>query len=273
MTDSAPRGDRSNAVRCCGVRIDCLPIDEASAAVVEWANSRTPGGVGPVLHLCNAWTLACGLDDPAHAARVDAGDLNLPDGMPLVWLARKFGIDMPDRVYGPDLMRQVLDRGRASGVRHVLYGTTPETLGRLTERLQAELPGLQIVGAEAPPFRRATDDELDELAARLDDLDAGILWVGLGTPQQDELVYRMRTRTSVVLVPVGAAFDFFAGQKAQAPQWMQRSGLEWLFRLLSEPRRLWRRYLVGNTKFVVGAVPDIRRALAGGDPDPLLAEP
>ena len=273
MPDSVAEPSAVRSVRCCGVRIDCVPLADAASTVVGWAANGGPGGAAQTLHLCNAWTLACGLDDPAHAARVDAGDLNLPDGMPLVWLARKFGIDMPDRVYGPDLMREVLDRGRASGVRHVLYGTTPETLGRLTERLQADLPGLQIVGTEAPPFRRATDDELDELAARLDDLDAGILWVGLGTPQQDALVYRMRTRTSVVLVPVGAAFDFFAGQKAQAPQWMQRSGLEWLFRLLSEPRRLWRRYLVGNTKFVVGAVPDIRRALAGGEPDPLLAEP
>lgn len=256
---------RSNpAIRTCGIRIDCIDLDEAVAQTIAQASalrSNRDEQRGVAVHLCNAWTLAYGLKDPAHADRVDSGDLNLPDGMPLVWLGKRFGLPINNRVYGPDLMSQTLDQGRINGLRHYLYGTTEETLSQLQERLETRFPGAQIVGSEAPPFRPSTRIEEQSLADRIRDSQADVVWIGLGTPQQDELVHRLRPEVPAVLIPVGAAFDFLAGNKSQAPMWMQQRGLEWLFRLCSEPKRLWRRYLIGNLMFVRGAAPDFLRAV------------
>ncbi|MEI7888590.1 MAG: WecB/TagA/CpsF family glycosyltransferase, partial [Actinomycetes bacterium] len=245
---------RSNpAIRTCGIRIDCIDLDEAVEQTIALAcalRSNRAEQRGFAVHLCNAWTLAYGLKDPAHADRVDSGDLNLPDGMPLVWLGKRFGLPITNRVYGPDLMSQILDQGRSSGLRHYLYGTTAETLSQLRDRIETRFPGAQIVGSEAPPFRPSTRIEEQALAARMSDSQADVVWIGLGTPQQDELVHRLRPELAAVLIPVGAAFDFLAGNKSQAPKWMQQRGLEWLFRLCSEPQRLWRRYLIGNSVFI-----------------------
>lgn len=268
---------RSNpAIRTCGIRIDCIDLDEAVAQIIAQASalrSNRNEQRGVAVHLCNAWTLAYGLKDPAHADRVDSGDLNLPDGMPLVWLGKRFGLPISNRVYGPDLMSQTLDQGRSSGLRHYLYGTTEETLSQLQERLETRFPGAQIVGSEAPPFRPSTRIEEQSLAARIRDSQADVVWIGLGTPQQDELVHRLRPEVPAVLIPVGAAFDFLAGNKSQAPKWMQQRGLEWLFRLCSEPKRLWRRYLIGNLVFVRGAAPDFLRAVRHAPVAPRVMRP
>ena len=258
------------SLRCCGVRIDLLEpaaaADEVVSRAVGLREVDDPCGVA--LHLCNAWTLACARQDRAYAELLDEGDLNLPDGMPLVWLARQFGVRQADRVYGPDLLLAVLDRGRTADLRHYFYGTTSQTLGLLSDELHRRFPDAVVVGVEAPPFRPVTPDELDGLAERLVASGADVVWIGLGTPQQDAVVRDLRHRVAVVAVPVGAAFDFVAGNKAQAPAWMQRHGMEWLFRLLTEPRRLWRRYLLGNVQFVRGALSDLRRARRGGPADP-----
>jgi N-acetylglucosaminyldiphosphoundecaprenol N-acetyl-beta-D-mannosaminyltransferase len=264
------------AIRTCGIRIDCIDLDEAVAQTIAQASalrSNRDEQRGVAVHLCNAWTLAYGLKDPAHADRVDSGDLNLPDGMPLVWLGKRFGLPISNRVYGPDLMSQTLDQGRISGLRHYLYGTTEETLSQLQERLETRFPGAQIVGSEAPPFRPSTRIEEQSLAARIRDTQADVVWIGLGTPQQDELVHRLRPEVPAVLIPVGAAFDFLAGNKSQAPKWMQQRGLEWLFRLCSEPKRLWRRYLIGNLVFVRGAAPDFLRAVRHAPVAPRVMRP
>lgn len=174
------------------------------------------------------------------------------DGTPLVWAARRAGLDIEQRVYGPDLMRDVLDRGRAHDLRHYLYGSTPEVLADLEERLRSRLPGVAIAGTHSPPFRELTAAEEDEVVADILRSRAQVVWVGLGTPRQDDFVARMRDRLPVPLVAVGAAFDFHADRKPQAPRWMMDRGLEWLYRLLTEPRRLWRRYLIGNPIFLWG---------------------
>lgn len=236
------------ALRTCGVRIDVLGREAAADAVVARALAGGPCAV----HLCNAYTLSLAVRSAATAAMLDAGDLNLPDGTPLVWAARRAGIDTPGRVYGPDLMLDVLDRGRAHGLRHYLFGSTPEVLADLEAALRARLPGVEVVGSFSPPFRDATPAEEAEAVERILASGAQAVWVGLGTPRQDEWVARFRDRLPVPLVAVGAAFDFHAGRKAQAPAWMQQCGLEWLFRLVTEPRRLWRRYLVGNPVFLYG---------------------
>jgi N-acetylglucosaminyldiphosphoundecaprenol N-acetyl-beta-D-mannosaminyltransferase len=174
-----------------------------------------------------------------------------PDGMPLVWLGHRAGFSSMARVYGPDLMLALCDASQAAGWRHFLYGGTDEVLTLLQARLQARFPLLHIAGTYAPPFRPLTAEEDDQVVERINASGANIVWVGLGTPKQEHWmashVYRL---TAAAIVGVGAAFDFHAGVKRQAPRWMQRSGLEWCFRLATEPRRLWRRYLVNNTRFV-----------------------
>jgi N-acetylglucosaminyldiphosphoundecaprenol N-acetyl-beta-D-mannosaminyltransferase len=153
-------------------------------------------------------------------------------------------------VYGPDLMQAVIDVGRAVGARHYLYGSTPDVLDALGEAVAVRWPGAEIAGIESPPFHDLTDDELTSSVRRAESTGATIVWVGMGTPKQDLLVRRMAASSDLTFVAIGAAFDFIAGTKSQAPRWMMRIGMEWFYRLVTEPRRLWKRYLVYNTKFV-----------------------
>ena len=191
-------------------------------------------------------------DDPRLAAVARGASMALCDGMPLVFAGRRFARLPMDRCYGPDVMLDVLDRGRAAGLRHYFYGgADAETSRRLRENMAARFPGLRICGAEVPPFRPLTEAERREAAARIDASGADVVWIGLGTPKQDFWMAEMRPLLKApVLVAVGAAFAFHAGTVRQAPRWMRRSGLEWLFRLCAEPRRLWRRYLLGNPRFL-----------------------
>lgn len=191
-------------------------------------------------------------DDPRLAALARGASMVLCDGMPLVFAGRRFARLDVDRCYGPDVMLETLARGRAAGLRHYFYGgTDEETARRLRENLLDRFPGLRIAGSEVPPFRPLTEAERLAAAARIDASGADVVWVGLGTPKQDFWMADMRPLLKApVLVAVGAAFAFHAGQVPQAPRWMMRAGLEWLFRLCVEPRRLWRRYLIGNPRFL-----------------------
>jgi N-acetylglucosaminyldiphosphoundecaprenol N-acetyl-beta-D-mannosaminyltransferase len=177
--------------------------------------------------------------------------LTTPDGMPIVWLLKAVGHKHVSRVYGPDLMLAVCQHGLSRNYRHFLYGSTPETLVMLSQRLQQKFPNIQITGSFAPPFRSLTNDEDQDVIHRINQSAADIVWVGIGSPKQErwmaEHIYKTNAK---VMLGVGAAFDFHAGTKQQAPRWMQRSGLEWFFRLLSEPGRLWKRYLISNTMFI-----------------------
>lgn len=174
-----------------------------------------------------------------------------PDGMPLVWALRHAGHTECDRVYGPDLMLSVFEAGRAKGLRHFLYGATQETLDQLRKRLIAKFPDAQIIGSHAPPFRELSSQEEVDIADQINRSSADIIWVGLSSPKQERWMARMRDRLEApMLVGVGAAFDFHAGLKRQAPRIIQRSGFEWVFRLLCEPRRLWRRYALVVPTFI-----------------------
>jgi N-acetylglucosaminyldiphosphoundecaprenol N-acetyl-beta-D-mannosaminyltransferase len=155
-------------------------------------------------------------------------------------------------------MALTFDRGRARRLRHYLYGSDSVTLARLVERLGDDYPGAEIVGLESPPFRALTPDELEAASERLASARPHIVWVALGTPRQDDAIAALRDHVDATMVAVGAAFDFLARTKGVSPAWMQRSGLEWTFRLASEPRRLWRRYLFGNAAFVACAARGIR---------------
>jgi N-acetylglucosaminyldiphosphoundecaprenol N-acetyl-beta-D-mannosaminyltransferase len=148
--------------------------------------------------------------------------------------------------------------GRTWGLRHYLYGSTPDVVGALARQLAELAPGIEIVGVESPPFRPLTDQEQFELIERVRLARPDIVWVGIGTPHQDLFVDRFRNQLGTILIAVGAAFDFIGGAKRQAPTWIQDHGLEWLFRLATEPRRLWRRYLIGNVVFLAGVIRGIQ---------------
>ncbi len=190
--------------------------------------------------------------DPAFGAILNGAWLNVPDGMPLVWLGRGHGHRGITRVYGPDLMAAVCDAGRAAGLTHYFYGGNEGVAGLLKEKLTGRFPGLRVVGTFTPPFRPLTPEEFSRLCADVAAKDPDIVWVGLSTPKQERFAAAAAAQLEAgLLVTVGAAFDFHAGRMRQAPRWMQRSGLEWLFRLGLEPRRLGRRYLVNNPLFVL----------------------
>lgn len=175
-----------------------------------------------------------------------------PDGMPLMWLCRLRGFRHVDRVYGPDLMLALCERSVTMGYRHFFYGGengVPELLATL---LKKRFPGLQVVGTFSPPFRPLTLEEDERIVQIINEAEPDIVWVGLGTPKQELWMAEHRERLKApVLIGVGAAFDFLSGRKPQAPKWMQRSGLEWLFRLVNEPKRLWKRNLVNNPTFLI----------------------
>jgi len=195
----------------------------------------------------------------------NAAGLVTPDGMPLVWLSKWRGWRNTTRVYGPDLMLALCEHSLTTGYRHFFYGGDEEVGQRLVRRLQKRFPGLVVAGAYAPPFRPLTAGEEEAIVERINESAPDIVWVGLGTPKQERwMAAHVDRLTAAVLIGVGAAFDFHAGTKRQAPLWMQRSGLEWLFRLAQEPRRLWKRYLVNNPVFIWLALVQIARAKSPG---------
>jgi N-acetylglucosaminyldiphosphoundecaprenol N-acetyl-beta-D-mannosaminyltransferase len=193
--------------------------------------------------------------DRALAAIHNNAGLTTPDGMPMVWAGKAAGARWIQRVYGPDMMLAVLGEAQARGWSSFFYGGAPGVPELLAERLGQKFPGLHVAGTHSPPFRPLTRDEVLETAAFINASGATLVWVGLSTPKQERWMAELRPHLEApVLLGVGAAFDFHAGRIKQAPRWMQDSGLEWLYRLSREPRRLWKRYLTNNPRFVVAIV-------------------
>lgn len=238
---------KTEAVNVLGVRVDAINLRGATAQVMRWIAERhrtyvCVTGVHGIMESQRQIDL--------RAVHNSAG-LVVPDGMPLVYISRAAGYFNCGRVYGPDLMLEICRESVAHGYRHFFYGTTPETLTRLTARLESRIPGLQVAGVFAPPFWALTDPERAEAFARVNECSPDIIWVGLSTPKQERWMAESRRYLSApVLIGVGAAFDFHAGTVRQAPRWMQPLCLEWLFRLVVEPRRLWKRYLLNNPQFL-----------------------
>ena len=235
--------------RLLDVALTGVRLRDAVAAVIGMCRG---GGKGYVCVFAVDSLLKCH-DDPRLAAIANSSAMTLCDGMPLVLAGRFFGkLDM-SRCYGPDVMLGVADEGRKAGIRHYFYGGNDEdTLSRLRANFAAKFPGIVDAGGEVPPFHRLSGAEKAETAARINAAKPDVVWVGIGTPKQDFWVSEMRPLLDApLLVAVGAAFNFHAGKVPQAPVWMRRACLEWLYRLCAEPRRLWRRYLVGNPRFLL----------------------
>jgi N-acetylglucosaminyldiphosphoundecaprenol N-acetyl-beta-D-mannosaminyltransferase len=190
-------------------------------------------------------------NDPGFKEILNATDLVVPDGMPLVWLARRRGYDSRHRVYGPDLMLDFCEKTEGQGYRHFFYGGEPGVADQLAQSLKLCFPGVRVAGTYSPPFRPLSKKEDEEIIAMISRASPDVLWVGLGAPKQEYWMHEHRNKLSVpVMVSVGAAFDMLSGRKKQAPRWMREHGLEWLFRLCHEPRRLWRRYLIYGAQFI-----------------------
>lgn len=230
-----------------GVGISITDYAQAAEAIVAAGAAQRPAVVS--CHAVHALMTAA--DDPELRDRVNAFEIVTADGQPVRWamnLLHRAG--MRERVYGPQLMLEVCRRAAEQGVAIYLYGGSPAVAEELPKRLAAQFPDLRIAGWESPPYRDLTEEEDAALVERIAASGAGIVFIGLGCPKQDFFAARHRDRLPAVQVCVGAAFDFHAGAKPMAPRWMQRSGLEWLYRLACEPRRLWKRYLATNSRFL-----------------------
>jgi N-acetylglucosaminyldiphosphoundecaprenol N-acetyl-beta-D-mannosaminyltransferase len=229
--------DRGNIL---GVKISALNLELAESAIDELCNSETSN------YVCV--TSAHGIMEcwynPELRTIFNNSGLTTPDGMSIVWLLKLFGYKNISRVYGPDLLLSICKHSVKKGYKHFFYGGAPGVADKLAQCLKDQFPGLKIAGTYSPPFRTLSDEEDSEIIRLIDESNADIVWVGLGTPKQEIWMNEHVNKLSApVLVGVGAAFDFISGTKKQAPLWIQGSGLEWLFRLVTEPRRLWGRYI------------------------------
>jgi N-acetylglucosaminyldiphosphoundecaprenol N-acetyl-beta-D-mannosaminyltransferase len=220
--------------------------------VIEWMDATIEAGARGWVTAAAVNLVMSAHDDPDTMRAVLGATLAVPDGQPLVWALRLLGHARATRVYGPDLMERYCAHAAGAGTPIYLYGGRSEqALALLCERLGERFPGLRIAGGFSPPFRPLTAEEREQVVAEIDGSGAKVVWVGTGQPKQELWMSEMRPRLQApLLVGVGAAFDFHAGIVSQAPGWMQRNGLEWIYRLSREPRRLWRRYASQNPRFV-----------------------
>jgi exopolysaccharide biosynthesis WecB/TagA/CpsF family protein len=241
-----------------GVRVDPLNMPRALDTIDRWIADKEHH------YVCIRdvhGVMACQTDEALRRIHAEAGMVT-PDGMPLVWLSRRNGHPETDRVCGPDFMLQLCEHSVARGYRHYLYGGAPGVVDDLKANLEALYPGLQIVGAYSPPFRPLTEAEDAAVVDTINAARPDVVWVGLSSPKQEYWMASHKGRiTAAAMVGVGAAFDFHAGRQKRAPAWMQRNGLEWSYRLMSEPRRLWRRYLVMAPRFLMLLAAEKVRAL------------
>ncbi len=236
--------------RILGTRVEVTSYRDVIARATQWAHHGESRYIclATVNQVMEAW------DSPSFHHALEDAAIVTADGMPLVWMLKALGAGHASRVYGPDLTPMLLQAAAKQAIPVGFYGGTDPVLSSLVARVEQRLPSLRIAYREAPPFRPPTQEETDRTIASICASGARIVFVGLGSPKQDIWMHQVSSRIPAVLLGVGAAFDFLAGAKPQAPRWMMGAGLEWLFRLASEPRRLWRRYLKHNPRFVVLAL-------------------
>jgi N-acetylglucosaminyldiphosphoundecaprenol N-acetyl-beta-D-mannosaminyltransferase len=233
-----------------GVSIDALDWTSVLDKLLLWARARDSRTVA----VCNAHVVVTASREPDYGRVINEADMATPDGAPVAWMLRRQGFTRQTRISGPDLMWLLCQHCSDERLPVYFYGGTEQTLCALGERLRQAMPGLLIAGLESPPFRSLTPQEDAAVVKRMNASQVGIVFVGLGCPKQERWMAEHRGKVNAVMIGVGAAFDFHAGTIRRAPPWMQEHGLEWLHRLCSEPRRLWKRYLITNTLFILGAL-------------------
>jgi exopolysaccharide biosynthesis WecB/TagA/CpsF family protein len=248
-----------------GVRVSATSYDE----VIAWCLDRARQNKGGNIDLMPVHGLISAVRDEDYRAKMNAFDIIAPDGQPVRWALNKFHrANLTDRVYGPELTIRLCGAAAEAGVPIYLYGSSPEVIELLSKNLLTKYPNLQIVGKESPPFRPLTPEEDAAVIERINSSGARIVFLGTGCPKQELFAFNHRESINGVQLCVGAAFDFHAGKKNIAPAWMQKRGLEWLYRLCSEPKRLWKRYLVTNSIFVMLAMREM--LFSGRRSEPVL---
>ncbi|OWW18832.1 teichoic acid biosynthesis protein [Noviherbaspirillum denitrificans] len=228
--------------------IDALTWEETLRQITQWAAARESRYVC----ICNVHSVVTTTNDVEFKIAVNNADMATPDGAPVAWALRRLGHPAQERINGPDLMMKYLAEAERLGQSVFFYGSTDTTLTSLRVALNKQFPALRIAGMHSPPFRALSREEDDRIVELINDSGANVVFVGLGCPKQEKWMAEHRGRIRAVMVGVGAAFDYHAGVLKRAPLWWQRNGLEWLYRLGAEPRRLFKRYMVTNTLFVVG---------------------
>ncbi len=227
-----------------GVGVHAQSFADAIAALKRWLEEPS----GHYVCTCPVYTLMLATENPDVHAAISGADMVTADGMPLVWLQHQRGFDYAERVYGPDILLALCERTEGTGIKHFFLGGDPGVADQLADVLRARFPQLEIAGSLSPVIGDADVDP--QLVAQIMAHSPQIVWVGLGSPKQDLWMAAYKPALPVLMIGVGAAFDFLSGRSSQAPRWMRQRGLEWLFRLLQEPRRLWRRYLLYNPRFI-----------------------
>ncbi len=244
-----------------GISLRPMTFEGALATFLDAALARAGGSMRA--HFLTVHTVVESRNNPDLRSVLNSGGFAATDGMPLVWLARLHGAREAGRVCGPDVMLALADRGREHGLRHYFYGGAEGVPEELARRLTDRYPGIEVVGTYSPPFRELSAEEDADVVHTINEARPDVVWVGLGSPKQEFWVAGHQSRLEAPLIlAVGAAFDFHSGKVKRAPRLMQRAGLEWIFRMASEPRRLWRRYTITNLKFVWLAATDFVRSRA-----------
>ena len=231
---------------------------EVAAINMEWLLNFTVENIkalsGDYMCVSNVHTTVTAYEDEQYRRVQNGGIMAIPDGGPLSSVGQKRGYKTMSRTTGPSYMEEIFKVSVEKGYRHYFYGSTEETLTLLKEKLEQAYPGIGIAGMYSPPFRAMSAQEDEEVVARINASGADFVWVGLGAPKQENWMADHQGRVNGFMVGVGAGFDYFAGNIERAPEWMQKSNLEWLYRLLQDPKRLFKRYLRTNTKFIIQAL-------------------
>ena len=233
-----------------GIPVDVLGGTDALDRIFHWASRND----SRIVCACDAHSIAHALRNPGHAETIAFADMVVPDGAPVAWVLRRKGHRDQGRISGPDLMWECCRRASQDATPLLLYGSTPSTLLRLEQRLRAAFPAINVVESISPPFSELSAEEDAAMVDRINSSGARIVWVGLGCPRQEAWLRSHKNRICAVMIGVGAALDFHAGVVKRAPSWMQRHGLEWFHRILQDPRRLTKRYLVSNTMFIMACL-------------------
>jgi len=229
-----------------GMRVDPTSYQAVCGSVKCWQAEES----SRYICVANVHMTMEAFDDPAYQKVINQADLVTPDGMPLVWMLRRLGYPDQERVYGPTLTEKLLDMAAQERIPVGFFGSSDDVVKQLVQNVRRTHPEIEVVYAYSPPFKELSTEEDLAVVDQIIDSGARILFVGLGCPKQEKWMYEHKGQIPAVMLGVGAAFDFIAGIKPQAPIWIQRSGLEWLFRLITEPKRLWRRYFHHNPRFL-----------------------